>query len=316
MDRAKADMNIRNIAIILSLCIAATIDVAAAERDEPDDLAPRGRIHIPIGIADTVDTLKTFVEAEGSFSPGVGSFCVYFWIFDKQSRRLTAPTMEGIECEHGLAEGKYLIPWSKWAVGDIKVKTEVCQVKRTSPNGDVFVVGSRVIIENTASEAKDISLYAAIRPVGPAGFAIKEMSVSPEEDALLVEGHPAIVADQAASSAGVLAEDTVGEFAVGGETPNQTHAISQEGNCSGALRFDMTIGAREKRTYGFVCPVLASRRAVGHKWDGVADWAQFDLAELNPPTGGALQPDPRLDYYRKIDVSELFDEAKEYASLI
>jgi len=302
-------MNIRNIAIILSLCIAATIGVAAAERD---DLSPRGRIHIPIGIADTVDTLKTFVEAEGSFSPGVGSFGVYFWIFDNQSRRLTAPTMDSAKCEHGLAEGKYLIPWSKWAAGDINVKTELCQVKRTSPKGDVFIVGSRVIIENTTSQAKDISLYAAIRPVGAAGFAIKEMTVSPGADALLVEGHPAIVAGQAASGTGVLPEDTVGELAIQGRTPGQKHATSQDGNCSGALRFDMTVRPRVKHTYGFVCPVLPGRRAVGHKWDGVADWAQFDLAELNPPASGQLQPDPGLDYYRRIDVSQLFDEANEY----
>ena len=81
-----------------------------AEECGGEALGPRGRIHIPIGIADTVDTLKTFVEAEGCFSPGVGSFGVYFWVFDKQSRKLTAPTMGGIKCEHGLAEGKYLIP--------------------------------------------------------------------------------------------------------------------------------------------------------------------------------------------------------------
>jgi len=308
-------MNIRLTLALVIVLAGGTIGphrAPGAEAGAGEALAPRGKIHIPIGIADTVDTLKTFVEAEGSFSPGVGSYGVYFCIFDRQTGRLTAPTTEGIRCEYGLAEGKYLIPWSKWAAGDIKVKTEVCQVKRTSPKGDVFVVGSRVIIENTASEAKDISLYAAIRPVGPAGYAVKQMSVSRRGDALLVEGHPAIVAGEAASSAGILAEDTVGEFAGRGETPKQRRAASQEGNCSGALRFDMTIGAREKRTFGFVCPVLAGRRAVGHKWDGVADWAQFDLAELNPPAGGQLQPDAGLDYYRKIDVSQLFDEAKEY----
>ena len=32
-------------------------------------LDPRGRIHIPIGNPDTLDTLKTFVEAEGALSP-------------------------------------------------------------------------------------------------------------------------------------------------------------------------------------------------------------------------------------------------------
>ena len=41
-------------------------------------LDPVAAIHIPIGVANTVDTLKTFVEAEGGFSPGCGSFGVYF----------------------------------------------------------------------------------------------------------------------------------------------------------------------------------------------------------------------------------------------
>ena len=65
------------------------------------------------------------------------------------------------------------------------------------------------------------------------------------------------------------------------ETPKGRSAVSQDGNCSVALRFDLAMGRGEKRSFGFVCPVLAGRCAVGHKWDGFAEWAQFDLAELN-----------------------------------
>jgi hypothetical protein len=38
-----------------------------------NDLDPCGKIHVPIGIPDTLDVLKTFVETEGNFSPGFGS---------------------------------------------------------------------------------------------------------------------------------------------------------------------------------------------------------------------------------------------------
>ena len=55
-------------------------------------LDPRGQIHVPIGIPNTLDTLKTFVEAEGNFSPGFGTYGIYFWLYDPlrsgSSRRL------------------------------------------------------------------------------------------------------------------------------------------------------------------------------------------------------------------------------------
>ena len=58
--------------------------------------------------------------------------------------------------------------------------------------------------------------------------------------------------------------------------------------------------------------MLPGRRAVRHQWDGVAEWAQFDLAKPNPPAGGVLQPDPGLAYYRSLNVDELFSEARGY----
>ena len=42
------------------------------------------------------------------------------------------------------------------------------------------------------------------------------------------------------------------------------------------------------------------RRAVAHEWDGKSPGGQQDEAKLNPPSGGQLQPDPGLDYYRHL----------------
>lgn len=50
----------------MSISIGCTI---AAGGTEPKQLDPHGKVHIPIGIANSLDTLKTFVEAEGNFSP-------------------------------------------------------------------------------------------------------------------------------------------------------------------------------------------------------------------------------------------------------
>jgi hypothetical protein len=269
-------------------------------------------MHIPIGIANTLDSLKTFVEAEGDFSPGVGTYGLYFWLYDRGAGRLFAPTMPDVVCEHGLADGGALIPWSSWNAGGATVRSELCHVLQDSPVGQVHVVAARVRVTNAASDLKALSLYAALRPLGPAGFAVHDLRVSDAGDALLAGDKAAVVAKEPPAGAGVTETDTIGQFAVRGATPDSRAATSAVGDCSGALRFDLALGSGESRTLDFVCPVLPGRRAVRHQWDGVSEWAQFDLAKPDPNSGGELQADPGLPYYRGLNVDALFSQAREY----
>ena len=208
----RVKLSFRFVVIYIVIMVIPVGDVIAEGGTKRNLLDSRGKVHIPIGIANSLDTLKTFVEAEGNFSPGVGSYGVYFWIFDKTAGRLYAPTMDDVNCEHGLADGRHLIPWAKWSAGDITVKTEICQVKRRYSEQEIFVVGARVSLNNTSGETRDIGLYAALRPLGPAGFDVKELDVGGDSDALLVERHTAIAATEKPSQAGVLATDTIGDL--------------------------------------------------------------------------------------------------------
>ncbi len=295
---------------LFSLVVLTWIGRAATADNTAAALDPCGRIHIPIGIGNTLDSLKTFVEAEGNFSPGVGTYGIYFWLYDQDTRRLFAPTMKDVPCEHGLIEGCYLIPVAQWSAGAIEVKSELCHVLRDSPHGQVHVVGARVTITNLLHQAQTVSLYAALRPLGPAGFAVRSLRVDNAGDALLVEDKAALIAQQTPTSAGVVETDTIGQFALRGSLPEGRSASSVQGDCSGALQFEVALEPRKSRTFGFVCPVVPGRRAVRHQWDGVSEWAQFDLAK--PNTGGVLQPDPGLPYYCRLDVDRLFAEARDY----
>jgi len=282
------------------------------EAPQPVGMDPRGRIHIPIGIANTLDSLKTFVEAEGCFSPGVGTYGVYFWVFDPKTGRLRAPTMTGAKCEHGLNGGGLLIPWSKWQAGDIEVRTEVCQVRRTSPAGEVFVAAARAQLTNKGEKEQAVRFYAALRPLGPAGGAVNALAVSDDGNALLVGGQPALLASEKPSAAGILETDTIAYSACVGECPVEQRLVTVTGACSGALRFDFTLAPRRTKRLGFICPVLPGRRAVGHQWDGTSGWAQLDLAKPNPEEGGAPQPVASPGYYAGLKADALFDEATAY----
>ncbi|KPJ70599.1 MAG: hypothetical protein AMS14_10325 [Planctomycetes bacterium DG_20] len=300
--------------VVAGVCLfsAATCFGAAKAEPKRSSLDPRGRVHIPIGIANTVDTLKTFVEAEGNFSPGFATYGIYFWVYDHDAKKLIAPTMDGVKCEHGLPPEGYLIPWSAWTAAGLTVKTEVCQVRLTSPAGEAFVVAARAHLTNAGTSDRKASLYVALRPLGPAGGPVRRLAASDTGDALLADGHPALVAESKPSGAGVLATDTITDLAAEGQLPAETSAESTSGDCSGALRFDLAIPAGKTQTLGFICPVLPGRRAVGHQWDGTSGWAQFDLAKPNPAEGGVLQPDPGLDYYRALNADTLFQEAEAY----
>jgi len=304
-----------------SFAVLFALLLAAPQQGLCGPLDPRGKIHIPIGIPNTLDTLKTFVEAEGNFSPGFATYGIYFWVFDPQTGKLNAPTMDNAECGHILGAKGCLIPWIIWNLRDSKIHVEVqvCEVKRTTPEGDAFVVGTDVFIRNTGDANRKLAIYTALRPLGPAGGDVRNLSISDEGDALLVDGHPALVSNVKPNAAGVLTSDTIGQLALAGKMPTEKRAVSPTGDCSGALRFDLTIPAprgeiptEQGAHLGFVCPVLPGRRAVGHKWDGKNPWAQLDEAKPNPPEGGILQPDPGLGFYRGLKAADLLVEATEY----
>lgn len=296
---------------VLAMCCTLA-SAAEVKRAEPGPLDPRGRIHMPIGLANDLDHLKTFVEAEGPFSPGFATYGIYVWVYDPVARKLTAPTMEGIASQRGLPPTGHLIPWTEWSVGDLRVRTEICQVRRPSAAGNLTVVGARVHLTHSGTTSRKLALYVALRPLGPAGGPVGALAVAGEGAALLVDGHTALVAETMPSAAGVVAADTIGDLAMHGQMPADQRAESATGDCSGALRFDLEVAADGTKTLGFICPVLAGRRAVGHQWDGTTRWAQFDLAKPNPPEGGVLQPDAGVAHYRAMPVADLFSEAKAY----
>jgi hypothetical protein len=119
---------------VITALIATAVWAGAGE------LAPRGKVHIPIGIAHTNDRPKTFVEPEGCFSPGVGSYGIYFDASDPGAGNVqVAPTDRSVKVEYGLPPGGALIPWSRWRAGPLEITTEVCHTIQNSPAGPVHV---------------------------------------------------------------------------------------------------------------------------------------------------------------------------------
>lgn len=292
----------------MSMMLAASGGGYGGDRGAASGLDPRGRIHVAIGIPNTLDTVKTFVEAEGNFSPGFGSYGIYFWLYDPEAGKLYAPTMDGAACERGLHPDGLLIPFSRWKAGAVEVTTEACEVEVRKG----FVVAARAQVRNPGDAGKKVSLFVALRPLGPAGWAVRELAVGGHGDVLLADGRTALVSRAKPASAGVSFRDDVGDLALRGELPSQLTAASDSGDCSGAFRFDIELAARSEQRFGFVCPVLPGRRAARHRWTDLKMEAMVDEAELNPAQDGALQPDFGTAFYRSLEPDSLFRDAEVY----
>jgi hypothetical protein len=139
---------------------------------------------------------------------------------------------------------------------------------------------------------------------------VKKLACSSKGDALLADGHPALIANTQPSAAGVLPTDTIGHLALWGSMPKIQSAKSQKGNCSGALRFDLNIPAGQTESVALVCPVHAGRRAVRHKWIPRSK-NYIDSAVPHSDADGIDIPDVGLNYYRDIAADDLFQQARD-----
>ncbi len=274
------------------------------------ELDPKGEIHIFIGTIDAPDSLKTCVEAEGNFSPGVGTYGIYFWLYDRELGSLAAPTFESIPTRRGLTPEGHLIPWVEWDALEATVRSELCSVMRPTPNGDATITAARVRVTNHAASARRLRLYVALRPLGPAGYDVHALAVGEDGISLLADTRPAIVSTRRPTTVGVSAEDTVGNYARDGMVPSERYATSITGHCSGALTYDLELAPGADDTLELIFPVQPGRRAASHQWDGTNPWFQLD--EALPGSNGPLQPDPGMAFYRALSVEELFAEALHY----
>ena len=287
---------------LLLLALVLCSSVRAAVPRTPLD--PLGKIHIAIGIPNTVDPLKTIVEAEGVFSPGSATYGIYTAIHD--GRKLIAPTTQGVKVDRGLSPEGYLIPWTAWSSGPIRVRSELCSVLVKSPQGPLVITTQRNTVTNTAADPQTISYFIVLRALGPAGGKVADINAS--GNAILADNHPAVIAATGPTAHGAAAADALVPLLLTGKLTDANAAHCDQGLASAALRYDLTLQPNQSVTLSFLFPVLPGRRAASHQWDGKNPWAQLD--DALPNATGQLQPDPPLEFYRSLNADDLFKQAE------
>ncbi len=288
--------------LMLGLCSSA---LAAPPRTPLD---PVGKIHIAIGVPNTVDPLKTIVEAEGVFSPGSASYGIYTAVYD--GKNLIAPTMPGVKVDRGLTPEGYLIPWTLWSAGPIRVRSELCSgrvgPRATADATSLIVTTQRNTLTNTSADPQSLSFFLILRALGPAGGKVTDIKAA--DNVISADNHPAVIAATAPSARGAAAADALVPLLLSAKLPDTATAHCDQGLASAALRYDLTLQPNQSVTLSFFFPVLPGRRAASHRWDGKNPWAQLD--DALPNATGQLQPEPPLTFYKSLNADDLFKQAE------
>ena len=163
------------------------------------------------------------------------------------------------EHERGLGKNGALIPWTRWGGGAYSLTSSVCQVEQTWQDKALQVAAARVEIKNLAKSPRELQLYVALRPLGAAGGTITKIAPNDKRDAILVDGHLALWAEQAPTALGVSVEDDAAESALQGRVPTDFGVGSSGGACSGLMRYDLRLPSEGSYELGFICPVMPGR---------------------------------------------------------
>jgi hypothetical protein len=206
---------------------------------------PAGKAHILLAVPGSADLDKSYVEPDGSYSPGVASYGLTTWLYDIGERRLYAPEeMTDEQLSFRLEDGFIPIANSAWNAGSLRLEKRIAVVPK-APGSLEAEDYCEIVVRNEGKQAAESWLYLAIRSLGPAGGPVNSMSASRDLRTILVNGAPAIQLDPAPASFGVTAFQPTGDdislWAKRGELPRAQSTSDSLGLASGAARYRLRL---------------------------------------------------------------------------
>jgi hypothetical protein len=265
----------------------------------PEWLPPRSDLRVFLGEPGAPEATKTTVEPGNTFSPGMMTFGVTWWLRLPATGAFFAPESAPLESMvWSYAEGCLPVICCKVEFGGLKVEHTLFQDGQAANFSEA--TAARLQIENGAAETSEAQLFLVLRSLGPVGGPLNELDVS--VDQRCVRGGkfrlPLMAMDRKANAAGCGVGDP-SALAMAGAVPSRPNASDPAGWCYGLLRYDLRLAPGETwqvtldcplQTYGSLscelpggaqaCPEAFDRRLADH----LAEWrGRFAGIELDVP---------------------------------
>lgn len=220
---------------------------------------PAGKAHIVLAVPGSEDLDKSYVEPDGSFSPGVASYGVTTWLYDIGEGHLYAPEeMPDEDLSFQLEDGFIPIAHSGWRAGPLRLEKRIAVVPKAvgGREGEDYC---EVEVTNKGKQVAEFWLYVAVRSIGPAGGPVNSLSASRDARTILLNGAPAIQLDPAPATFRVVTFEPTGDdislWAKRGELPRAESGSDRLGLAGGAARYRLRLSPGESFSLYMRCAI-------------------------------------------------------------
>ncbi|MCL6429843.1 MAG: hypothetical protein K6V36_03150, partial [Anaerolineae bacterium] len=251
----------------------ASYDTFQALAAHPEWIPPRSDLRVFLGEPGGPEATKTTVEPGNSFSPGMRSFGVTWWVRLPQSGTFFAPEMAPLEAlRWQYAEGFLPLLHCQTEVEGIDARHRLFQDGTAAACSEA--VCGELGVANRRADTVQVQVFMALRSLGPAGGPVCDLTVGPDGAGFwLPTRHlPLLCLDRKPSAIGCGVGDP-SPLARSGQVPAEQCVHDAEGWCYGLARYDITL-------------------APGEAWQVHLDCPQQTYGTLQSELPGTAQPHP------------------------
>jgi hypothetical protein len=251
----------------------ASYDTLQALAAHPEWIPPRSDLRVFLGEPGGPEATKTTVEPGNSFSPGMRTFGVTWWIRLPQSGTFFAPETAPLAAlRWQYAEGFLPLLHCQTEVEGIDVQHSLFQDGTVATCSEA--VCGKLSLTNRRSDAVQVQVFFALRSLGPAGGPVPELAVGSDEAGFwLPTRHlPLLCFDRQPSAIGCGIGDP-SPLARTGRVPVEQCVHDPAGWCFGLARYNITL-------------------APGETWQVHLDCPQQTYGTLQSELPGTAQPHP------------------------
>lgn len=230
-------------------------DYLEMKKRNPDWVWPRSDTHAVLGVPGSLECYKTWVEPGNSFSPGISSFGVSVWIWDKNKKEWYIPErMKLDKLKWSFKDGKLPILISEWSAGDVDVMSRL--FKRKEEGVEAYTDTMRLLL--SAGNASNLAVYLVVHSYGACGGFIEEIEQT-DQNEVLINGFPLIISNNGFQGFGAAAcsdgrDDDICRYLLENKIPKDRKVHDQSGWCSCAFLYDICLDENETRELSWHFP--------------------------------------------------------------
>ncbi len=219
----------------------ASADTLRMLEQHPEWIAPRSDVRVFLGEPGAPEATKTTVEPGNTFSPGMRTFGVTWWLRFPTTGAFFAPELAPQDTLRWSYERGYLpLIHCETCVEGVDVRHSLFQDGTAAEQSEA--VCARLQLSNLHNSPVEVQVFIALRSLGPAGGPLPDLCVGADRSSfrLAKRNLPLLVLDAAPSAIGCGVGDP-SPLACAGQTPPHVQVADPQGWCFGLARFDITL---------------------------------------------------------------------------